>query len=141
LGNFELSPVLAGLWIATHEGVVDQLLASRDLIMNLSLIVVPNLPALGREDGFDAQEMAHGCRLKNPALKVGEGYPLAVNREARVELLGCEGSTHPQPLDVLSSSETEPVVIQLPGQGTNPTALSSRYPSPIQKPTADRLIA
>jgi hypothetical protein len=113
---------------------------SSGFCQSVSLIIVPNLPALRREDGLHAQEMAHGCGLENPTLKVCEGYPLAVDHEARVELLGNKAAACSQLLDLRGSSEAEQVINEFPDQGRTST-LSNRWPRPIQMPTANRLIA
>lgn len=64
------------------KGIVDQLLASINLLVDLALIIIPNLAPPRREYGLHAQEIPHTSRLEDAATGIRQWRPSAVNEKA-----------------------------------------------------------
>jgi uncharacterized protein (DUF302 family) len=58
-------PIVGGVRILSHEGIIDRFLAIENLSMHLALVVIPNLAARLRKNGFDRQQEAHLLRLED----------------------------------------------------------------------------
>jgi hypothetical protein len=58
-------PIVGGVRILSHEGIIDRLVAIENLSMHLALVVIPNLAARLRKNGFDRQQEAHLLRLED----------------------------------------------------------------------------
>lgn len=76
--------------IRAHEGVVDQLRASCDLLVDHALIIVPNSGSGSREHGSDREQMLHRARLEDPTLRIDEGHALTSEDETPGQLLAAE---------------------------------------------------
>ncbi len=64
----------------------DRLVTLKNLAVNLTLIVVPDLAPWLREYNFDRQKESHLFRLENPALRIDKRDALVVEREAGLQL-------------------------------------------------------
>src|ERR1700756_4569562 len=62
--------VIRRVRIGAHKSVIDDIITSVDLAMNLALIVIPDLSAPSREHGLDAQQVFHLPGLEDPALRL-----------------------------------------------------------------------
>jgi hypothetical protein len=78
--------IVGGVRVISHEGVVDRFVAFENLPMHLALVVIPNLAALLRQNGFDRQKEAHLLRFEDAALRIDERDALTVKHEARLQL-------------------------------------------------------
>ena len=76
--------VVGGVRVLAHEGVVDRLVALKNLAMHITLVVVPDLTARLREHGLDRQQESHLLRLEDAALRIDERDALSVEHKTRL---------------------------------------------------------
>jgi hypothetical protein len=65
--------VIRRVWVGAHECVIDDIITGIDLLVDLTLIVIPDPSTLSREHHLDAQQVCHLPWLENPALRVDQG--------------------------------------------------------------------
>ena len=58
--------------------------------MHFALIIVPNFAPGPRKHSLDRQQEPHLLRLEDAPLRIDYGYALAIENEARLQLIRCE---------------------------------------------------
>ena len=62
--------VIRRVRVGAHECVIDDIITGIDLLVDLTLVVIPNPSAPSREHRLDAQQVCHLPRLKNSTLRI-----------------------------------------------------------------------
>ena len=73
--------IVCCLWVLSHEGVIDCLIACEYLAVHLALVVVPDFSARSRKDGLDGEQEPHLLWLENAALRVDEWDTFALEKK------------------------------------------------------------
>jgi hypothetical protein len=78
--------VVSCIRVLAHESVADGFVPFKNLPMDLALVVIPNLAARLREDGFDRQKEAHLFRFINAPPLIDERDAIALKQKTRLYL-------------------------------------------------------
>ena len=89
------------------KGVVDQLLATLDLLVHFALIVVPDLAPTRREYRAHAQQKALLLGLENPALRIDQRDSGAADRKAGPQIFRSQYAVGANALDVLHGGQSQ----------------------------------
>ena len=122
---FAKPSVVRRIGVPAHKRVVNRLVALKNLAVNVTLIVVPDIAPRFWEYGFDRQKVSHLLRLEDPALRIDQRDALVVKHEARLKLgRGQAIVDFAEPTDVPESGHAhESVTIEFI-HATRPTSLS-----------------
>jgi hypothetical protein len=91
--RIEEPAVIRRVWVGTPECVIDDIITGIDLLVDLTLIVIPDPSTSSRKHRLDAQQVFHLPRLENPALRIDQRNALAAELEPAREIGGIEDAS------------------------------------------------
>jgi hypothetical protein len=109
LHRFPQSAIIGRVRVAAHECILDEFIASIDLLVGVTLIVMPDPTAAPRHHGSDAEQPGHLTWLKYASLRVHERDAVALEFETGGKIVGIEHATvhGSEPLNVIERSLTD----------------------------------